>query len=251
MKSVLLTHAVTKWSFALFALVVSFLGLPDSQKESVFRSVQHILQEYFELNENQTVLPNENRFVPDLSGVDTKTAYYFNKIARYSEKRPFERGPVLKWNKDIKMFLHGDVSKSNKQEVVKVLIELNRLIYPLKIQLVENASLANSFVFFGSVDQYNKSPLTESKLKHSYFGHFHIKTYQQEIQEAHIYINTPQSSNGRQKHIIREEITQSLGLLNDSYDYPDSIFYQGFSETKSFSSLDKKLIRMLYRTMLR
>ena len=96
MKSVLLTHAVTKWSFALFALFVSFLGLPDSQKESVFRSVQHILQEYFELNENQTVLPSENRFVPDLSDVDTKTAYYFNKIARYSEKRPFERGPVLK-----------------------------------------------------------------------------------------------------------------------------------------------------------
>ena len=37
------------------------------------------------------------------------------------------------------MFLHGDVSKSNKKELVKVVIELNRLIYPLKIKLVEHA----------------------------------------------------------------------------------------------------------------
>ena len=131
------------------------------------------------------------------------------------------------------------------------MIELNRLIYPLKIQLVKHASLANSYVFLGSVAQYNKSPLTESKLKHTYFGHFHIKTYQQEIQRAHIYINTTESSKNRQKHIIREEITQSLGLLNDSYDYPQSIFYQGYSETKSFASIDKTIVRILYSTTSR
>ena len=246
MKTVLLTHAVTKWSFALVAFVVSLSGLPESQKASFSKAVKHIFHNYFEFSVDKEIQPNRNRFVPDLSQVDTETAYYFNKISRYSEKRPFEKGPVLRWNKDIKMFLHGDVSKSNKKELVKVVIELNRLIYPLKIQLVKHASLANSYVFFGSVDQYNKSPLTESKLNHSYFGHFHIKTYQQEIQGAHIYINTAESSKNRQKHIIREEITQSLGLINDAYDYPKSIFYQGFSETKSFTTLDKKLVRLLY-----
>ncbi len=246
MKSVLLTHAVTKWSFALVALVVSFWGLPESQKASVSAVVKHIFYNYFDFPDGEYALPSQNRFVPDLSKVDAETAYYFNKIARYSEKRPFAKGPVLKWNKNIKMFLHGNVSKSNKKELVKVVIELNRLIYPLKIQLVKHAYMANSFIFFGSVEQYNKSPLTESKLEHPYFGHFHIKTYEQEIQEAHIYINTPQSSMQRQKHIIREEITQSLGLMNDSYDYSNSIFYQGFSETSSFTSLDEELIRLLY-----
>ena len=248
MKTVLLTHAVTKWSFALVAFAVSLSGLPESQKVSFSKSVKHIFHNYFAFYVDKDLEPNKNRFVPDLSGFDAETAYYFNKISRYSEKRPFEKGPVLKWNRDIKMFLHGDISKSNKKELVKVVIELNRLIYPLKIQLVKHASLANSYVFFGSVAQYNKSPLTESKLKHSYFGHFHIKTYQQEIQRAHIYINTTESSKNRQKHIIREEITQSLGLLNDSYDYPESIFYQGYSETKSFTSIDKTLVRILYGT---
>ena len=151
MKTVLLTHAVTKWSFAVVALAVSLLGLPESQKASVSRSVNHIFHTYFEFPRDQGIQLNKNRFVPNLSRVDPETAYYFNKISRYSEKRPFEKGPVLKWNKDIKMFLHGDVSKSNKKELVKVVIELNRLIYPLKIKLVEHASLANSFVFFGSL----------------------------------------------------------------------------------------------------
>ena len=250
MKTVLLTHAVTKWSFALVAFVVSLSGLPESQKASFSKAVKHIFHHCFKFSVEKEIQPNRNRFVPDLSQVDNEAAYYFNKISRYSEKRPFEKGPVLRWNKDIKMFLHGDVSKSNKKELVKVVIELNRLIYPLKIRLVNHASSANSFIFFGSVDQYNKSPFTESKLEHSYFGHFHIKTYQQEIQEARIYINTIESSRDRQKHIIREEITQSLGLLNDSHDYPKSIFYQGFSECRSFTHLDKNLIRLLYGNKL-
>jgi len=250
MKTVLLTHAVTKWSFALIVMVVSFVGVPETQKVSFFRVINAIVQKHFEFSQGQKESPNVNRFVPDLSRVDNKTAYYFNKITRYSEKRPFEKGPVLKWNKDIKMFIHGEISKPNKKELVKVVIELNRLIYPLKIQFVDHASSANSFIFFGSVDQYNKSPFTESKLEHSYFGHFHIKTYQQEIQEARIYINTTESSRDRQKHLIREEITQSLGLLNDSHDYPNSIFYQGFSECRSFTDLDKNLIRLLYGNKL-
>jgi hypothetical protein len=48
------------------------------------------------------------------------------------------------------------------------------------------------------------------------------------------------------KHILREELTQSLGLPNDSYDYPESIFYQGWTETTEYTELDKELIQMLY-----
>ena len=49
-----------------------------------------------------------------------------------------------------------------------------------------------------------------------------------------------------QKSILREEITQSLGLCNDSWKYPNSIFYQGSSTNTEFSDLDKEIIQMLY-----
>jgi hypothetical protein len=49
-----------------------------------------------------------------------------------------------------------------------------------------------------------------------------------------------------QKHLIREELTQSLGLVNDSWKYENSIFYQGWTTTNSYSEIDIKLIDLLY-----
>ena len=85
------------------------------------------------------------------------------------------------------------------------------------------------------------------QLPNLYFGHFHIKTYKHEIQKAHVFINTKETSSLRQKHIIREEIVQSLGLINDTYDFKESIFYQGYSEVSAFSRLDEAVIKLLYQ----
>ena len=49
-----------------------------------------------------------------------------------------------------------------------------------------------------------------------------------------------------QKHLLREELTQSLGLCNDSWKYDNSIFYQGWTTTNQYSEMDKRLIDMLY-----
>jgi hypothetical protein len=48
------------------------------------------------------------------------------------------------------------------------------------------------------------------------------------------------------KHLLREELTQSLGLFNDSWEYPESIFYQGWTTTTEFAPIDRELIDMLY-----
>jgi hypothetical protein len=48
------------------------------------------------------------------------------------------------------------------------------------------------------------------------------------------------------KHLLREELTQSLGLGNDSFRFPESIFYQGWTNTTSYAEIDKKIIQKLY-----
>jgi hypothetical protein len=48
------------------------------------------------------------------------------------------------------------------------------------------------------------------------------------------------------RHLLREELTQSLGLMNDPWDYPESIFYQGWSTTTEFAPIDIYLIDLLY-----
>jgi hypothetical protein len=49
-----------------------------------------------------------------------------------------------------------------------------------------------------------------------------------------------------QKHLLREELTQSLGLFNDSYKYENSIFQQRWTTTTEYADIDKKIIQILY-----
>jgi hypothetical protein len=54
-------------------------------------------------------------------------------------------------------------------------------------------------------------------------------------------------TNQKQRnHLIIERLTDSLGLLDDVNKYPDSIFYDKWTETQKLSDLDWLLIRMLY-----
>lgn len=47
--------------------------------------------------------------------------------------------------------------------------------------------------------------------------------------------------------MLREELTQSLGLARDSNLYPESIFQQSFStKTTDYAPIDRDLIRLLY-----
>jgi hypothetical protein len=50
----------------------------------------------------------------------------------------------------------------------------------------------------------------------------------------------------RKKHVLREELTQSLGFGNDSNNYTDSIFYENFSSDTEYSEQDKLVISRHY-----
>ena len=65
------------------------------------------------------------------------------------------------------------------------------------------------------------------------------------IYQASVLVERSFSGNTR-KHLIREELTQSLGLPKDSLKYPDSMFYDNWTTTTSYSDIDKKIISMLY-----
>ena len=67
-----------------------------------------------------------------------------------------------------------------------------------------------------------------------------------EIWEAKIGIDTVLTDQLSRNHLLREELTQSFGLGNDSYKYEDSMFYQGWTLTQEYSKIDQKIIALLY-----
>lgn len=68
-----------------------------------------------------------------------------------------------------------------------------------------------------------------------------------EITHVTVLIATDVTTQADRNHLIREEVTQGCGLMSDSYLYPDSMFYQGWTDTPTYSDMDKAIIQMLYR----
>lgn len=71
----------------------------------------------------------------------------------------------------------------------------------------------------------------------------------QAIIQAVVLVSTDIDQTAR-NHIIREEVTQILGLMRDSYRYPESIFQQSWTLVDRYAPIDEDLIEMLYRPEL-
>jgi hypothetical protein len=180
---------------------------------------------------------------------------YYNEIAAHSE---YSTDGVTsftpkKWKTDIKIFVKGYDSIACS-ELIKVVSELNELIDSIEINIVDNESESNLIAFFGWFLDYDKlEPLAEP-----YTGSNHglaclYPGTNDDFIKGSIYVDVvrcgwfpTEQSVILKKHLVREELTQALGLLNDSMKYPDSIFYEGSSHPIKFSELDVKIIKMHY-----
>jgi hypothetical protein len=149
---------------------------------------------------------------------------YFNKVAYGSE---FDNGntSLKKWNQDVKIYVVGDKRDYLMSELRSIVGELNGLMSTINVTIVSNKSDANLVVLFGSAQDYNEFDS----------GSIGYTDHNQGLFIAY-----------GSDELLREELTQSLGLCNDSYDYPESIFYQGWTETTEYTELDKELIQMMY-----
>lgn len=69
------------------------------------------------------------------------------------------------------------------------------------------------------------------------------------LKKAHVLLAKDKLSGASLRHFTFEEVTQSLGLSNDSATFPDSIFYANGKDggkASELSALDKKLLRFHY-----
>jgi len=150
----------------------------------------------------------------------------------------------FKWTKDMKIYVDKTDQNYLVDELNRIVNELNLLIDPIQIKVVNSKDQANYFIYFGYYKDFEKKyNVVNSNLLESNWGFFEIYPNNTGIMYVDV-IRTKEIE--AQKHLLREELTQSLGLLNDSWKYPQSIFYQGWTTTTEYSSIDKEIIKMLY-----
>jgi hypothetical protein len=174
---------------------------------------------------------------------------YFNEITLKNELNPKIRLAPAKFKRDVKIFIFGNYEPYMLDEVKKVVDDLNDIIDPIDLSIVNNRSESNVVMYFGDYETFisdNPDLKRNNKLKNCE-GFFTTKSKGDEIKSSRIFINIPrQDSYGDTKDGIREELTQQLGFFNDTWRYKESCFYQGQNEVLEYSDIDIKLIKMLY-----
>jgi hypothetical protein len=171
-----------------------------------------------------------------------ETIEYFNEIVMNTEFNG-ARKTAYTWKSDMKIYVDGEKQDYLMDELNRIVSELNGIINPIEIKIVSSPSQANYVVYFGSRTNFkNKYSLTDPQRLENNWGYFEVYA-----SSGIMYVDTYRNGDHvTQKHLLREELTQSLGLFNDSWEYPESIFYQGWTTTTEFAPIDRELIDMLY-----
>jgi len=196
---------------------------------------------------NHTQIEKEEspeEFKVDYKRYDQETNEYFDEIVMYSEFSETRRSSPFRWTSDMKIYVDGAKPDYLMFELYLIVKELNDLIDPIAIRVVNRKQDANYIIYFGTHIEFANlySLMDKSKLERN-LGLFEVYP-----NRGVMYVDLERTSFDyeSQKHLLREELTQSLGLLNDSWKYPESIFYQGCSTSTEFTEMDKRLIDLLY-----
>lgn len=148
---------------------------------------------------------------------------------------------LRKWSSNISFFVEGNPSQELRTELQEVIDQINNLNITYGFVEIDERPEADLIIFFGTSEDYVE--LIEPEARgfaegtRGFTSIFWNSTF--EITRASVcidYINFPNFEI--LKHVIREEVAQSLGLINDTVLNNSSIFHQNIrNETYSESDL--------------
>lgn len=159
---------------------------------------------------------------------------------------------VARWKSSPTFSIFGGSPEDHKL-IEEIVAEINRLIQDSKVQIkmvrpgTENASFKIFLVpkesFYGIAAKYRFN-YTENN---DGFFNIHWNGWHQ-IDRAIVLIRDEVFGRKR-RHFMYEEITQAMGLANDSPLYKDSVFFAKGSnggKAQGYSPMDRRLIRFVY-----
>ena len=187
--------------------------------------------------------PDEN----GLTDYQKDVVTYFKEVALGFEFGNASR-ITRKWNTDMKVFVGGTPSTALRDELDRIIAEINALTTDgFMIEIVQDQNESNYFIFFGSGNDYASIYPDQSSFVVNNWGLFSVFwNGNNELNGGHMYVDIVRANEAAQKHLLREELTQSLGLARDSSRYQDSIFQAAWTTTNEYATIDTDLIRLLY-----
>ena len=168
---------------------------------------------------------------------------YFCDVALGAEYGDAEEA-VIRWEQPVSLYVDTNGATEADLELIDRLVSALNLIegFPgiTRVDSLMSANLRVSFV--DSAGMINAVGNADDGI---FNGYVTVSWTNYRIYTGDIYYRTELSQELRNAVIV-EELCQSLGLLTDTYDHPDSIFYQYHTTTAWPTALDWAVIRLLY-----
>ncbi len=193
------------------------------------------------LEHDEPVLDEEKKH----SYSDQELEYFFETAigAEFGSIPPL----IHKWTDNIRIKVNGNPTSTDLDVLNQVISELSLLLGGITIDIVGQDP--NIEVYFTTIDQFSS---IEPGYVSGNMGFFWVWWDSNGvINMAKILIAIDEISQQERSHLIREELTQSLGIMNDSYSFEDSIFYQGWTDTINYLPIDRTIISLLYDPRLK
>lgn len=145
---------------------------------------------------------------------------------------------LRKWVVPIRIAVRGTLPEYLSRELDRVIAELRELT---DRSIERSEQDANVTIFFIPHAQFSAQ---EIEIPPRNDGYFHLWWNREfEIERALVYIAIDRNSKKAHRHLLREELTQALGLMADTNER-GSIFEQRWTETVEYSDRDRALIRL-------
>lgn len=194
----------------------------------------------------------------ELSEYDKELVNYFSEVALSAEFHD-NSDRIVKWTEPMSLYIWKDGEFNRQVSIIRNTInKINNLIKgEFKIQLVDNYLKSNAVIFLLEKDEVELLvPSLFEGIEEESSGlaliEYDLDNY--EIKHAKIFIDINEPLQA-QESIILEELTQSIGLMNDSEKYSNSIFYQNKAldsiNTLEYSQMDMNIIKMLYHPKMK
>jgi hypothetical protein len=223
----------TAYFFVLIIAIILNSCVDNSDTQDVQEYIKNMRADKARRAENFE--KNKHKYSPEAIA-------YFDEIALGTEHgHTFDH--VTRYTEDVLIFMEGHQPQYIVDELNDIVSELNDIINSVEISVVEHKSDANMIVSIGSLEKVRREyPSFRTELFDHCNGGFTT-----EGNKSFVFLNTNNiRSVQHAKHVLREEVTQAMGLMNDSYKYPESIFYDGVSEVTEYAPIDRELIDILY-----
>jgi len=171
---------------------------------------------------------------------DREIEYFFETVfgAEYGDSDY----AVHKWADDIRIGVKGNPTEEDLETLDEVIFELNYLIDDVNLAIVNRNS--NIQLYFDTPSKFSSIEPNYMPGNSGFFWAWWDGSGN--LYKARVLIAAEGITQDERSHLLWEELTQVLGIMNDSYEYAESIFYQEWTDVQGLSEIDKAVVKILY-----